>query len=98
MKIKTPPLHSDGCEIYKSDSKIRCNSALQNSLGYIRCEGNDFNQSNLSYILSSVYGNGNGKSILKKHFVDWCMIYTIRKSPIVEFYNNQFQYFEPRNY
>src|SRR5690554_1170164 len=94
MKIKSPPLASNGLEIYKS--KITCKHIHKNSLGYIVCFANDFLHSNTTQFLSSQYGPGTGISVFKKHFQDWCMIYTIRKSTKSMWYNNQFPYYEPK--
>ena len=96
MKIKSPPLHSDGLQLYKS--KPGCIHTIDNSLGYIVCAGNDFGTQNICLITSTCFGNGHGKSILKKHFVDWCMIFSIRRLPNIKWYNYSFPYFQPRNY
>lgn len=94
MKIKSPPLTSNGLE-YKN-FKHHNTKMYKEFICYLVYSSNDFQQKNTTFIISSYYFSGKGSIVYKNQFRDWCMFYTIRTLPIVTWYNSCVPYFQSK--
>ena len=63
------------------------------SLGYLSCAGNDFQQAaTLTALYSSVFANGHGLYVTEKNFLRAAVVFTVRRIFAPTWYNNRDQF------
>jgi len=79
--------------LHISDGVIRLDRSAPNAVGYLKCEGNDVQHANGTFMLSGTYGPGSGIAVTAGCFQQSMVVWAVRQAiePSWENWADQFQ-------